>query len=594
MSFISHLTKFTFVTAILATLAGSTSLGWCKIQEESEKTEQKKESSDSDQDEEKQDDDSSDEKQDKEAKQENKGQKDLDAAFDTRATAQSTRDFDKVCDLCKSAIEKGLNEDAESQAKELWTSTLLEHAEQLAQRILPPNTDRRWKLYRREALVRLDEAIKIDPEALDAYILLARMSTLPGGDRAAGKKAVIKAVELSGDKIDKLSESLVLRGALGDDDQSRLADFNQAVKIDPSNVEAIRSRAAQYLRMNDVAKAIEDFQLWIENDAKNVQAYFGIVQALMSEERFEEAVEYLGKAIEINPEAYEPYSLRSRLNLQLDKFDAAFDDAQQALKGNQNDIEALMVRASVYTERQEYQSALDDVDRVLKSQPGLVRGIWMRSILSGQLEKYDQAIEDIQLLIENDPRQPQFKTQLAMLYNAADQPEEAVKIYDDLIEDDSENADALRGRGDAFLSLSKHKKAIADYEEALEIDPELDGVLNNLAWVLATSPDDEVRDGERAVKLASQAAELTEYKQAHILSTLASGYAESGDFEKAKEWIGKALEISDDKEQISNLKKEMASYEKGEAWREDQLKELKEKREKKESDDEDSKKDDDN
>jgi len=48
------------------------------------------------------------------------------------------------------------------------------------------------------------------------------------------------------------------------------------------------------------------------------------------------------------------------------------------------------------------------------------------------------------------------------------------------------------------------------------------GVLNNFAWVLATSPNDEVRSGKRSDELASKACEVTKYEQPHILSTLAA------------------------------------------------------------------------
>ena len=69
-------------------------------------------------------------------------------------------------------------------------------------------------------------------------------------------------------------------------------------------------------------------------------------------------------------------------------------------------------------------------------------------------------------------------------------------------------------------------------------------LLNNFAWVLATSPDDEFRDGKRAVELATKAAEQTNYETPHILSTLAAAYAETGDFENAKKWSAKAVELS--------------------------------------------------
>lgn len=554
-------------------------------QENEQKEEQKEEAADADaQEDETQDEDKD---ADQEPEKENEGQADLDKAFDVKSTATNTREWDTVCDLCKSAIEKGLEPEAEAQARELWAATLYEHAELLSERIFPPDRDRRWKVYRRQALSRLDEAVDIKPDSVDTYLLIARLRGM-GGDREQAREAVSKAVELAGNDKEKLSKALMIRGALAEDQAAKLADFSQAVKIDPSNVEAIRARAAQYLLMGKTDKAIEDFELWIEAEPENMQAHMGMVEALMAEERVDEAIESLGEAIELDPKAAEPYTARARLHLMQENYDEAFSDAEEALKIDKDAIEALMVRSSVYTERQKYEEALADVNRVLKIEPGLVRGIWMRSILSGQLEDFDQAIADIKLLIQNSPTQSQFKTQLAMLYNAADRPEDAVEIYNELIEDDSEDVDALRGRGDAFLSLSKHKEAVADYMEALKIDSERDGVLNNLAWVLATSPFDEVRDGEKAIEYAKKAAELTEWKEAHVLSTLASGYAETGDFEKAKELINKALEISEDKDQREGLNNELESYLDEKPWREDQLKELEEKRAKEEGSKEDS------
>ena len=48
--------------------------------------------------------------------------------------------------------------------------------------------------------------------------------------------------------------------------------------------------------------------------------------------------------------------------------------------------------------------------------------------------------------------------------------------------------------------------------------------------MLATSPDAKLRNGRRAIELATRACELTKYKAAYILSTLAAAYAETGDF----------------------------------------------------------------
>jgi len=48
-----------------------------------------------------------------------------------------------------------------------------------------------------------------------------------------------------------------------------------------------------------------------------------------------------------------------------------------------------------------------------------------------------------------------------------------------------------------------------------------------------------LRNGKRAIELATEACKLTEYKQAHILSTLAPAMPETGDFETAMSWSQK-------------------------------------------------------
>ena len=120
-----------------------------------------------------------------------------------------------------------------------------------------------------------------------------------------------------------------------------------------------------------------------------------------------------------------------------------------------------------------------------------------------------------------------------------------------------------------YRNHGKHAEAIADFNKALELQPENSGILNNLAWVLATSPDDKLRDADRSIQLGAKACEVTGYKAPHILSPLASGYAEKGDFETAVKWSSKAVELStgDSKDQ---LRKELESYQQKKVWREKQ------------------------
>jgi tetratricopeptide (TPR) repeat protein len=214
-------------------------------------------------------------------------------------------------------------------------------------------------------------------------------------------------------------------------------------------------------------------------------------------------------------------------------------------------------------------AAKADIETVMKDIHGMPPEAL--AILSFGSENLTQAVADLEELVKLVPTNSQLLSQLGLFYLANKQPQKAIERCTAAIEQDPENFIALRTRADALLGVGKHAEAVADYEKAIKLRPHDQGVLNNLAWVLATSPDEEVRNAKRSIELAMQACQATQFQKAHVLSTLAAGYAEAGEWDKAVEWSKKAVELGhDDAETAEQLKKELASYESKQPWREKQ------------------------
>nr|WP_312018410.1 sel1 repeat family protein [Parashewanella spongiae] len=93
---------------------------------------------------------------------------------------------------------------------------------------------------------------------------------------------------------------------------------------------------------------------------------------------------------------------------------------------------------------------------------------------------------------------------------------------------------------------------------------------SNAVWVMATCPDAEYRNGERAVELGKQLY-LSNPTSLTIIDNLAAAYAELGEFKTAIELQTKAIAFvkEEQKSDLSNeLKQRLALYQKHQAVRE--------------------------
>jgi tetratricopeptide (TPR) repeat protein len=495
------------------------------------------------------------------------GQPDLDKAVDAQVVANSADDLAEVIKHCENAIQKGLNDDNKKFADQLLASTLTLRGELYSNQIFNPPGDQRWQRLREMAVADLERAVELAPGTARVYVTIGRLHGLPGGSREKAVKALTKAIELKDEDASLMQRALVLRAELSDDAAQRLADLNAAAELDPKDTDVLQLRGAYYLDQRKLDEAINDFNEAIKLAPEDARSYHALGIAQLMQEKLDDAIVSFTKAIELAPENTDYLAQRARTYSAKQDVKAAVADLDKLLEINPLDVNSILLRASNYAQDNQNEKALADIDESLKIQPGHLPAIQMRALLLARMEKVPEAIAELEKVREQNPTDLTCLTQLGVLYNANQQIDKAVETFGEVLKQDPKNNYALQARADAYLTLGNHAEAIADYNRGIEIAPEDTGILNNLAWVLATSPKDELRDPKRALKLATKACEETQYQQAHILSTLAAAYAENGDFAKAVEWSKKAVEMSSETIKAP-LKKELSSYEAGKPWRE--------------------------
>ena len=144
--------------------------------------------------------------------------------------------------------------------------------------------------------------------------------------------------------------------------------------------------------------------------------------------------------------------------------------------------------------------------------------------------------------------------------------DEAVSHFQKALQIKPDYAEARLNLDAAFALKANPGAAAAQIQKALEINPDQPALLNNLAWLLAATPDASLRNGAKALALAKQADQFSGGGNPAILRTLAAAYAETGGYPTASVTARRALGLAQgrrNKALAAALQKEIKLYEAG-------------------------------
>lgn len=498
------------------------------------------------------------------------GQADLDEAMRLRVNANDMADLHKVIMHLEQALDKGLDDENGDFAEQMLSGALMERASIRVRAVInKPINDPRMQRVRRSAENDLRQVLVLDAPPPEARLMLAKLLVLPDGDRREARRQLDAYLELDELTPEERTEALMLRGRVQINFEKALADFDQAILLEPDVLEHQITRVLllrAHNKADDALTAVEDL---LEVDAENAAALLMMGEILREQGKLEQALAVFEQIQELVPEEPAPYQQGGEIYRELEEFDKAIDQFTRLLEVKPDSILPRIHRAEANVQAGQHEQAVADVDAILEKHPDFVPAVRMKAEIFASQQDWDRAIDVLQEFSERAPHVAEVSLQLAIYHLVDKQPQAAIEAYSRALIADSDNFLALRGRGDAYLNVGDHHAALSDFERAIQVESDDPELLNNFAWLLATSPDDDVRDGKRAIELARQASEATEYKKPHVLSTLAAAYAETGDFASAREWSQKAVAMNDPVHG-DQLAKELKSYEEEKPWRERQ------------------------
>ena len=514
-----------------------------------------------------------------ESTKENSAEELINLATELKLSATTLLDLTKVVSLLNKAEKMGLDDENKEFAHQLKVSARLDRGLAVAQLFMSPelNLDelpRGWQALRNNAIGDLEYALKENPDMPIANLSLGRLYMI--AEREADAK---KTLDLAISSEDEYTENsvkvlaLMFRALLENDPRAAIPFVEKAIGIEPEAEPRLYSQYSAYLQLTGrTDEALKQIDRAIEL-APDVPDYKKEKAILLAK------IKRIDEARKLFDEATAGAESNVALMVEKGQFLASIDDYDAAL-ALYTDLLAkydgpglYFLRGALYAQQKNFRQALADANQALRRDANLLPALRLKGVIYLEMERYDDAVRTFTQLRDkskDDAGKLEAKTQIAYALSKQGKYRTASELLKKELEKQPDNVELLRSLADMELLFGHWGEADRLYKRLLEIDPKDSGVLNNYSWLLATCPEDQYRDAARALEYGKQAAEATLYAAPHILSTLAAAYAEGGDFESARSWSQKAVELGEKEnhESLDSLKKELESYKENKPWRE--------------------------
>lgn len=337
----------------------------------------------------------------------------------------------------------------------------------------------------------------------------------------------------SGILVSAMALAIVMLGSLT---LSEAANYDSAQKfwrhvlaLNPASWEACDNLGNALSLQGKLDEAIAQYRQALRLTQVYPTVFYNLANGLRRQGNAAEAIPFYQQALRINPYYREAHNnLGVALKMQ-GRLDEAIDQYRQALKIDPD-----------------YAEAHDSLGVALQAQGNL-----------------DEAIPEYHEALRINPESSIARRNLDEATKARKSIDQAMAGARQILKAHSDDPEAYQEMASQLEQFHLYAKAAAIYEEALGSHPRDPHLLANFAWLLATCPDAKVRNGAKAVDLASIANQISGAPDPTIVNPLAAAYAEAGRFPDALATGKRALQLAQknsDTELSTLIEKELSGF----------------------------------
>ena len=212
----------------------------------------------------------------------------------------------------------------------------------------------------------------------------------------------------------------------------------------------------------------------------------------------------------------------------LGHYDEAAACLDRSMEIEPNYPPAYLNRAGVYAAKGRLEEAIVDYRTALRLKPNYEQAYCnLGKALALQL-RFDEAKTNFLAALYYKPDYIEAHIKLANVLLLQGNVAEALPHLQEAVRLDPKGSEGLYYLGAGLARARKHEEAAEAFRKAIKSQPDYASALNDLAWLLATTPQPEVKNLPEAIRLAQRACDLTTNREPMYLDTLGVALAETG------------------------------------------------------------------
>jgi tetratricopeptide (TPR) repeat protein len=350
-----------------------------------------------------------------------------------------------------------------------------------------------------------------------------------------------------------------------------VAQFREALRINPAYGEAHYNLGNALRQQGHTDEAIAQYRDAVRTAPDLAAARYNLGIVLLQQGRTDEAIAQFREALRINPSYAEVHGNLGAALFQEGRTDEAIAEFREALRINPADANAHNNLGSALLQQGYAEEAMTQYRDALRLNPALAGAHNNLGSALLQEGRTNEAVAAFGEALRLNPSYAKAHNNLGNALLRQGHAEEAIAQYRAAVQISPAYVDAQNNLGNTLLQQGRTGEAIAAIEKALELQPANVLLQNNLAWMLSTATHPSLRDGARAMQLATQASRSGGGNDPMILRTLAAAYAQAGQFPNAVQTAQKARDLAQAQSNTSlagALLREINLYETGQPFRE--------------------------